>query len=237
MQPPRKLWLVRHGESAGNVAHQRAYDTEASVIDVDLRDMDVPLSDLGTQQARAFGRWLAHSPEQPTVVLTSPYVRAVETARLALETARLDVPSRTDERLRDRDFGVLDRLTRRGIEERHPEQAQLRSRLGKFYHRPPGGEAWTDVLLRLRSVLSSLREEHRDDHVMVVAHDVVVLCFRYLLEDLDERSVLRLSHESEVANCSLTAYDEGRLDCFNVVAPLTDEHAAVTREPTTDVHV
>jgi hypothetical protein len=31
----------------------------------------------------------------------------------------------------------------------HPEQAEMRTRLGKFYHRPPSGESWCDVILRL----------------------------------------------------------------------------------------
>jgi probable phosphoglycerate mutase len=47
-----------------------------------------------------------------------------------------------DERLREKEFGILDRLTRAGIEEQFPDQAEFRRLLGKFYHRPPGGESW-----------------------------------------------------------------------------------------------
>ena len=63
---------------------------------------------------------------------------------------------RLDERLRDRELGVLDRLTRRGVEARHPEEAELRRRLGKFYHRPAGGESWADIALRVRTALADL---------------------------------------------------------------------------------
>ena len=61
-----------------------------------------------------------------------------------------------DERLREKEFGILDRLTRSGIEELHPDQAEFRQLLGKFYHRPPGGESWCDVILRLRSALDTI---------------------------------------------------------------------------------
>lgn len=81
------------------------------------------------------------------MVYSSPYVRACETARLALESAGLAgrVSFAVDEGLREREFGVLDRLTRSGIRERRPDQAELRAHLGKFYHRPAGGESWADV--------------------------------------------------------------------------------------------
>jgi len=39
-----------------------------------------------------------------------------------------------DERLREKEFGILDRLTRSGIEQVHPQQAEYRRFLGKFYH-------------------------------------------------------------------------------------------------------
>ena len=79
---PSRLWIVRHGESAGNVARDVAHARGAALIDVLARDVDVPLSQLGEQQAAALGRWFASLPpeERPDVVLTSPYLRARDTA-------------------------------------------------------------------------------------------------------------------------------------------------------------
>ena len=48
---PDRLWLVRHGQSQGNVARDAAHEAGLDVIDLDLRDVDVPLSDLGHHQA------------------------------------------------------------------------------------------------------------------------------------------------------------------------------------------
>ena len=41
---PERLWLVRHGQSQGNVARDAADEAGAHMIDIDIRDVDVPLS-------------------------------------------------------------------------------------------------------------------------------------------------------------------------------------------------
>ena len=235
---PASLWVVRHGESAGNVARDRAEEQGLERLDLDWRDVDVPLSDLGVRQAQALGRWTAEQPEdaRPTVVWTSPYVRAQQTADHALEAAGLDLPRVVDERLREREFGVLDGLTRRGITAQYPQESERRKQIGKFYHRPPGGESWTDVLQRLRAVLEDVRLDARGERVLLVAHQVVVLLTRYVLEGMDERQVLDLDAEAEVANCSVTSYrydqDAGRLrlDRYNEVTHMQEQDETVTAE-------
>ncbi len=208
---PSTLWLVRHGESVANVASVAAWRAGAEVIETTGRDADVDLTELGVIQARTLGRWLAALPEahQPQHALVSPYLRARRTAELALEGVGGPggVSSRLDERLRDRELGVLDGLTQFGIEARHPDEAAMRALLGKFYHRPSGGESWADVALRLRGVLADLRADHAGQRVIVVAHDVVVLLFRYLLEGLDEPTVLDIGRHTSVRNCGATWYE------------------------------
>ena len=242
---PNQLWLVRHGESAGNVARDAAEAAGHPIIEIALRDADVPLSALGERQAQALGEWFRSQPPHltPTVVLASPYKRAQQTAQIALETAGLFQDEETllvDERLREREFGILDRLTHAGIVQKYPEQAELRRQLGKFYHRPPGGESWCDVILRLRSMVDMLTREHRGERVLLVCHSVVILCFRYLLERMTENQILTIDRENEVANCSVTSYQfdsaRGRhgklvLREFNFCAPLEEAGEKVTTEP------
>lgn len=238
---PARLWLVRHGQSAGNVAAQQATAAGQPLIELPERDVDVSLSDLGAQQARALGGWFRRlaDDQRPTMVLVSPYARAVQTARLAAEAAGLKLPPQrfvVDERLRERELGMLNRLTRQGIIARYPEQAELRARLGKFYYRPPSGESWCDVILRLRSMADDLRLRYRDERVLVVAHQVVVLCFRYLLEGMTEARILEIDAQAEVANCSITTYGRApepgtmELQQYNFVAPLEQAGAPVTHE-------
>jgi broad specificity phosphatase PhoE len=236
------MWIVRHGESAGNVARDLAEAAGHPVIELATRDVDVPLSPLGERQAAALGRWFAKMPaeEKPSVVLTSPYIRARLTTELTLAAAGVDasdVPFIVDERLREKEFGVLDRLTKVGIIAKYPEQAEIRSALGKFYHRPPGGESWCDVILRLRNVIDTITREYRRERVLVVGHSVVVLCFRYLLERMTEEQILAIDRAEDVANCSVTSYEfdpaqgeKGKfgLRLFNFVAPLEEAGAIVT---------
>lgn len=206
------LMLVRHGQSIGNVADDRARAAGAHRLDLDHRDADTPLSEAGVGQARAVGAWLGDLPEdsRPTVWLTSPYRRAAGTAAAALEAgantglggARL----LTDERLRERDLGILDGFTGRGIRERYPEEAQRRDRIGKFYYRPPGGESWTDVLLRVRYLLTDLRQQYAGERVCVFSHQAVIMCFRVALEQLAEDEVLRVDRHDPLPNCSVTTY-------------------------------
>jgi broad specificity phosphatase PhoE len=201
-----ELLLVRHGESQGNVAAAQAHSVGAHEIDVPARDADVDLSPLGRQQATAVGIALAAMTSEvvPQTVVCSPYVRARETARLACAGAGLDLPTRLDERLRDRELGVLDRLTFAGVEARYPEEAERRRWQGKFYHRPAGGESWADVALRLRTWLADVDREPPADRVLVVSHDVVIALLRYVCEGLDESQVLELARETPLRNASLT---------------------------------
>ena len=236
---PASLWVVRHGESAGNVARDAAEAGGHDRLELEHRDVDVPLSPLGERQARALGRWIAEQPadQRPTVLWTSPYVRARQTAELALEQAGLDLPRVVDERLREREFGVLDGLTRRGITAQFPEESERRRQIGKFYHRPPGGESWTDVVLRLRAALDDIRTDAQGERVLLVVHQVVVLLTRYVLEGMDEHQVLALDAEAEVLNCAVTSYtyDQGAgrmvLESYNEAAPLEEQDAPVTAEP------
>jgi broad specificity phosphatase PhoE len=237
MNWPEALWVIRHGESAGNVARDAAEADEAERIDIAERDVDVPLSQLGERQAEALGRWVAEQPEdeRPTVLWVSPYVRAQQTAQIALKTAGLDLPAVVDERLREREFGVLDGLTRRGIVAHFPDEAERRTRLGKFYHRPPGGESWSDVLLRLRAALDDMRRDCAGERVLLVAHQVVVLLVRYVVERMTEEEILGVDALGDVANCSVTSYvlEDGwlRLTGYNEVEHLEEQDEEVTDEP------
>jgi probable phosphoglycerate mutase len=236
---PSHLWIVRHGESAGNVARRRAMERGHHRIELSARDMDVPMSPLGQRQAEAVGRWFAENVQPVDAILTSPYLRACRTAEIIGKTAGWSAPIVHDERLREKEFGIIDALTADGILSRHPDQAAFRKSLGKFYHRAPGGESWCDVILRLRSVADNLRLEYSDRRVLIVCHTVVVLCFRYLLEKLTEDEILAIDRSHDVANCSITSYRRNGMkadgkwspDLFNFVAPMLESGEKVTAAP------
>ena len=242
---PERLWLVRHGQSQGNVARDAAHEAGLGVIDLDLRDVDVPLSELGHAQAEATGRWFAQLPdgEKPEVLLASPYVRARQTAEAICAAGGLAggaKPTILDERLREREFGVFDGLTTLGIRDQYPQEAAHRAKMGKFYHRAPGGESWADVILRLRSAMNTINLQYADKRVLVVCHQVVVLCFRYILEELTEAQILAIDRQADILNCGIAAYDFSpnaqalcvpTLALWNHGAPMEAQGTPQTAEP------
>jgi broad specificity phosphatase PhoE len=201
-----ELIVVRHGESTANVAREHAEASGAELIAVEARDADVPLSDVGLRQAQALGRWLAQLPAaaMPTTVWSSPYVRARQTAQAVLAAAGSRLGIRVDERLRDKELGILDTLTSYGVRTRFPLEADRRRWLGKFYYRAPGGESWADMALRLRSVLTDLDHDEEGQRVLIVTHDAVVMLLRYICEGLDEQSLLELASTATIVNTGLT---------------------------------
>lgn len=231
------LGVVRHGESTGNVAATAAETAGTDLIDIPERDADVPLSETGEDQAAAVGRWLTELPEErPGVAVVSPYLRTRQTAELALRG--LDVHTVRDERLRDRELGIIDLMTGHGVRMLLPAEAERRQRLGKFYYRPPGGESWADVVLRLRSLLRDVREEHPGGRVLLVGHEVTVLLLRYLVDGLDEPELMDFARGTRVANGSISTWrrTDGHLkaDLFNAVDHLYREGAPPTREKDID---
>src|SRR6187455_3352107 len=111
---PQRIWIVRHGQSAGNVARDAAEAAKLAWIDLTTRDVDTPLSELGRLQAQALGAWFGALPERekPTTILSSPYIRSLQTAQIVASTAAAHLVESivADERLREKEFGILDRM-------------------------------------------------------------------------------------------------------------------------------
>lgn len=203
---PASITLVRQGESVGNLADTRAQEAQAEVPDLDDRDADVALLPRGREQAGALAVWLDDAEaagSRPDAVISSPYRRAAETAERALARTR------------------------------YPDEAERRSRLGKFYYQPPSGESWCDVLLRMRSLLRDV-ESLDSARLWLVTHQAVIMSVRLVLEELTELALLDIDRTTQLPNASLTVYE--RVDDTFVLQGYGDatlvEHLAapVTRE-------
>src|SRR3546814_16597971 len=95
------------------------------------------------------------------------------------------------------EFGILAGLTFTGIDNLFPDPARFRQLLGKFYHRPPGGESWCDVILRLRSVLDTISLHYAGRRVLIFTHQVAVLGLRYIIEEMDEAQILAIDRAAD----------------------------------------
>jgi len=76
--------------------------------------------------------------------------------------------------------------------------------------------------------------------VLIVCHQVVVLCFRYILEELDEAAILEIDKQAEVLNCGICQYEFDAdpsglcvptLSLWNYGTPLESEGAPKTSAP------
>ncbi len=206
------LVIVRHGESQRNVRRAEAQREGSLDYHGDVRDMDVALTPRGLRQSLATGIYLAREFRFHRVFV-SPYERTLQTATIFLKQFPYKVDLTLEERIREKEFGILDGLTGHGIRSKYPDELRRREREGKYYYRPPGGESYPDVALRVHSFLGTLARDCRKQSVLVVCHSVVVLTFRRLLERLTEKNLLDIDRDpgQDVANCSVTwyAYDSG----------------------------
>jgi broad specificity phosphatase PhoE len=235
---PASLTLVRHAESQGNIADRRARSARAEQLELDVRDADVDLSENGLDQAEVLGRWFDSltSDSRPTRVLSSPYRRALHTATRTVGETGLDIV--VDERLRERDLGLFDGLTGHGIRQRYVEEARRRKRIGEFYYRPPQGESWADVVLRVRSLLADLRSGFGDARIWLFSHQAVIMSFRYVLEYLGEQELLELDNRVTLGNASVTTYERRgaalELVRFADDSTVREGESAATREPSVE---
>lgn len=209
---PALLVVMRHAESEAN--ERREYLNKINSTDTHLalgkRDVDVELTARGHEQASRTGRYLRANYPPFDAIYVSPYCRTRQTAeRVLAEYAGWSGDVFSEERLREKEFGALEGLTKHGVATLRPEEHARRKLVGKYYYRPPGGESYPDVNLRVHSFLGTLVRERAGGRVLVVTHSVVVLCFRRLLERMEEHEVLDLDRRDEVRNASLLVYEPG----------------------------
>ena len=89
----RTLYLLRHAKSSWK--------------DDSLRDFDRPLKRRGREAAEQIGQVLAAEKTRALFVISSPAARARETTKLVLESARLKMEPRFDERIYEADVRTL----------------------------------------------------------------------------------------------------------------------------------
>jgi probable phosphoglycerate mutase len=150
------LILVRHGESCGNRDRIFASDPQA-----------LPLTELGYAQARAAAQLIADL-FQPKLVVSSPFLRARETARIIAD--RSGVPLEIEAGLYEREVGVYRGKSYDSLVSA-PDYAPGR----RWAWRPPEGESYEDVLARVAPILDRLARENPDTDVVVVSHGGVMV--------------------------------------------------------------
>ncbi len=136
----RRIVVLRHGRTAWNEERRFQGCT------------DVPLDDVGTEQARAAGERLGRL--RPAVVVSSDATRAAQTTDALAKHA--DVRPIFDPRLREADSGGWEGLTRDEVQARFPDEYHC-WRHGHDIARG-GGETYADVARRAMPAIESVLE-------------------------------------------------------------------------------
>jgi probable phosphoglycerate mutase len=155
-----RLILVRHGESTAN--RDRCF----TITD------DVPLTELGRQQARKTALLIAKRFAAERVI-SSTFARARETAEIIAAELRLQAEVIDD--LHERNFGCLkgqpyEAFTDLVLSDPTYDAAQ------EWLWRPEGGESHEDVRRRVVTVMEAVRVRHLEQDVVVVSHGAVMRC-------------------------------------------------------------
>ena len=154
----RKVFLVRHGETAFN--REGRYQGRS----------DSPLTMLGEAQARRAGRVLYDVLGESAVqIRCSPLGRAARTASIISGLLSGTEQLRTDARLAEIGMGGWEGLTRTEVRSGWPEAREGR-RGRNWIFAGPGSEPMADVIERLSGILRDIRDEPAGPPLILVSH-------------------------------------------------------------------
>jgi broad specificity phosphatase PhoE len=185
--------------------------------------IDVPLIDEGRAQAREAAERFAGTPLD--AVVTSPLVRAIETAELVTGWSRdgLEV----DEGCTERSFGSMEGIDPAEVPVRFPHVKYLRIEHVGYSLNPPGGESFDALHERAHGFLDAVLARHAGANVAVFSHQNFLQQFHAVLRGQDPYHAL----EYDIVNCELNAFrlaSDGALleDATVQLVPSAGDHAS-----------
>jgi len=152
-----RLCIVRHGETAWNAEHRVQ------------GQLDVPLNAIGQAQALAAAKVL--SREKFDAIYSSDLSRARQTA--APTAAFFSMPIVKEKDLRERHYGIFERLTYAEVKLRYPEDyARFEARDPEYAFRT--GESLRNFSERSVSIIARIAGSHPDQSILVFTHGGVL---------------------------------------------------------------
>jgi len=187
---PTATLLLRHGQTPMSVEKRYAGRSDA------------PLTDVGLQQAAAAAKRLASAGLG--VIVTSPLLRAVQTAQEVASVTGADVI--TEDGFRETDFGAWEGLTFAEVRERWP--SEVTTWLADPDAAPPGGESFTDVSARVTAALHRVLADWDGQRVLIVSH-VTPIKTLVAAAVLAPPAALYRMHLDVAALCEIDWYADG----------------------------
>lgn len=151
-----EIFIARHGQNEDNAK---------SILN---GHRDLPLTELGREQARELGRGILDVGLMFDYVYSSPLIRAFETARITAAEAILPEPQVMD-LLIERDFGCMTGRPIADIYQLGPEQL-IKTDTITYFISPEGAETFPQLVERGSELLKIVRREHEGERVLLVCH-------------------------------------------------------------------
>lgn len=151
-----EIFIARHGQNEDNVN---------GILN---GHRDLPLTDLGRQQARELGQGIIDAGLQFDAVYASPLSRALETAEIVSTMVNLPEPTVMPD-LIERDFGVMSGQKASDIEKLCAPDI-IKTDTITYFLSPEGAETFEDLVERGHRVLETVRAKHIGGKVLLVCH-------------------------------------------------------------------
>jgi len=180
-----KIIFVRHGESEKNVQH---------ILSDSLDGW--PLTEKGRSMAKEMGEGIV---EQVDVIITSPILRAKETAEILNQ--KFNVKILEDVLIKEIAYGQWNNKSVEEREKINPETYKKYNEIKKdpakrFIHRLGGdGESRQDVMDRTIKFIKRITDEQKGKTVLVVGHGVTYATLIKYFNNLDEKEYFQRNME------------------------------------------
>jgi len=210
---PRNLFLVRHGESEGNLLMRRLEKKEIKSFSEfnEIHESEYKLTPLGISQSKKAGTWLKKNVTiSSSRNFVSSNIRAMQTAvYLNLSPSYWNI----DYNLREKEEGLFFSFYLEGEDFLNYKENKKDSELHPFLYRPPQGESMADLCIRIQLFLNKMVQEEDDrENVIIVCHAYVMKAFRIILEGMSPKKIddfLKAENFGDwgfIPNCSIIHY-------------------------------
>lgn len=154
-------------------------------------------TELGIQQSKTLGEYLADISYEPDEIYSSPAVRAHETGRIALDAAGIYQDINLDDRLLEQSYGSLEGLDSSKI---FTARGMRRYRFDQLTGKAPRGESIRDVQDRMLDFILEKETEQPGGKILVFSHAMAISSLISKIRNLTARETIDLP----LPNTSLT---------------------------------
>lgn len=198
MNWPRRVVLVRHGESEGNLRSpdDMSFDGKANHA--------FALTEKGRRQAQITGEYLRAKYGQFDAYFCSTFRRTQETLSFLYPGVVPVIDSRLNELWR----GIWHTMQREEAMRLYPAESSIRNREGEYHYRPPGGQSCPDVEVMIHSFIHDLRADYTDKDVLISAHGNWMLLFWRIVLGCSPSEFESRYKGDKYVNCALAIYEQ-----------------------------